>query len=84
MAYTAEQTFLIGSFPKHESFHSLRHCCQYLNQYELLLNQISTMYNLSTYISNKYHISHMNLPTYNIRATAQWGKIETGAGSGIM
>ena len=33
------------------------------------------------------HISHMNLPTYNIRATAQWENVqknEIDAGSGIM
>ena len=59
IAHTTEQNSLIGSsFAKLKIFHWLRCCHQYLNQYVLPLNQISSMDNPFTYISNEHLIFH--------------------------
>ena len=58
IAHTTEQTFLIGTFAKLKIIHWLRHCHQYLNQYVLPLNQISTTDNPYTYISNEHLTFH--------------------------
>ena len=58
IAHTTEQNFLIGSFAKLKIFHLLRCCHQYLTQHVLPLNQISSMDNPFTYISNEHLIFH--------------------------
>ena len=42
IAHNTQQNFLIGSFAKSDSFHWLRQILQYLNQYPLSPDDIST------------------------------------------
>ena len=59
IVHTTQQNFLIGSFAKSDSFHWLRHCCQYLNQYPLSPNEIFPTDTSYIYISTKHLIFHM-------------------------
>ena len=49
--------------------------CRYLDQYLPFPNEKLTLDTTHTYIVNEHlTFSCMNIPTYNIRGTAQWGK----------
>ena len=52
--HTMQQNFVIGWFAKMNTPHWLRHLSQYLNQYPLSPDDISTRYTCCTYILIKH------------------------------